>query len=65
MLQNLKKKMIAECLVQLWKIPGLVTELFLNYDCGLYSSDLYDDITKLLSKVNYVKKKSILYLNSK
>lgn len=44
--------MIAECLVQLWKIPGLVTELFLNYDCGLYSSDLYDDITKLLSKVS-------------
>jgi len=53
-----------ECLVQLWKIPGLVTELYLNYDCGLYCSDLYDDITKLLSKVsqqyNYCKK--IIYL---
>lgn len=46
----------VECLVQLWKIPGLVTELYLNYDCGLYCSDLYDDITKLLSKVRYQSK---------
>ncbi|KAL4088566.1 hypothetical protein QTP88_023655 [Uroleucon formosanum] len=45
-----KKEMALKCLVQLWKIPGLVTELYLNYDCGLYCSDLYDDITKLLSK---------------
>ncbi|VVC44252.1 Hypothetical protein CINCED_3A003322 [Cinara cedri] len=45
-----KKEMALKCLVQLWKIPGLVTELYLNYDCGLYCSDIYEDITKLLSK---------------
>ncbi|XP_050424848.1 Golgi-specific brefeldin A-resistance guanine nucleotide exchange factor 1 isoform X2 [Adelges cooleyi] len=45
-----KRELALKCLVKLWKIPGLVTELYLNYDCGLYSSDLYDDITKLLSK---------------
>jgi len=55
---------VLECLVQIWKIPGLVTELYLNYDCGLYCSDLYDDITKLLSKVNLQLNKIILLLNN-
>ncbi|XP_050523551.1 Golgi-specific brefeldin A-resistance guanine nucleotide exchange factor 1 isoform X2 [Daktulosphaira vitifoliae] len=45
-----KRELALKCIVKLWKIPGLVTELYLNYDCGLYCSDLYDDITKLLSK---------------
>jgi golgi-specific brefeldin A-resistance guanine nucleotide exchange factor 1 len=43
--------MIAESVVQLWRIPGLVTELYLNYDCDLYSPNLFEDLTKLLSKV--------------
>lgn len=45
---------ITETLVQLWQIPGLVTELFLNYDCDLYCSNLYEDITKLLAKVSEI-----------
>lgn len=39
-------------MVQLWRIPGLVTELYLNYDCDLYCPNLFEDLTKLLSKVS-------------
>ncbi|KAI1710082.1 sec7 domain-containing protein [Ditylenchus destructor] len=42
------KEMALESLVILWRIPGLVTELYLNYDCGLYCSNLFEDITRLL-----------------
>lgn len=38
----------------MWRIPGLVTELYLNYDCDLYCPNLYEELTKLLSKVNYI-----------
>ncbi|XP_026680458.1 Golgi-specific brefeldin A-resistance guanine nucleotide exchange factor 1 [Diaphorina citri] len=30
------KEIALESIVQLWRIPGLVTELYLNYDCNLY-----------------------------
>lgn len=43
--------MIAEAIVRLWRIPGLPAELYLNFDCGLYATNLYEDLTKLLSKV--------------
>lgn len=43
-----QKEMALESLVQLWRIPGLVTELYLNYDCDLYSSNLFEELTKLL-----------------
>jgi len=46
------REISLESVVQLWRIPGLVTELFLNYDCDLYCSNLFEDLTKLLSKVN-------------
>ncbi len=45
-----QKEMALEALVQLWRIPALVTELYLNYDCDLYCSNLFEDLTKLLSK---------------
>ncbi|KAK8721863.1 hypothetical protein OTU49_012614 [Cherax quadricarinatus] len=44
------KELALETIVQLWRIPGLVTELFLNYDCDLYASNLFEDLTKVLSK---------------
>lgn len=31
-----QKEMALESLVQLWRIPGLVTEMYLNFDCDLY-----------------------------
>lgn len=44
------KEMALEALVQLWRIPSFVTELHINYDCDYYCSNLFEDLTKLLSK---------------
>ncbi|KAF5306262.1 hypothetical protein FQA39_LY08960 [Lamprigera yunnana] len=44
------KEMSLDNIVQLWRIPGLVTELYLNYDCDIYCTNLYEDLTKLLAK---------------
>ncbi|XP_048361188.1 Golgi-specific brefeldin A-resistance guanine nucleotide exchange factor 1 isoform X4 [Sphaerodactylus townsendi] len=44
------KEMALEALVQLWRIPGFVTELYINYDCDYYCANLFEDLTKLLSK---------------
>ncbi|XP_022240117.1 Golgi-specific brefeldin A-resistance guanine nucleotide exchange factor 1-like isoform X2 [Limulus polyphemus] len=45
-----QRALALDSVVQLWRIPGLVTELYLNYDCDLYCSNLFEDLTKLLSK---------------
>lgn len=37
-------------IVQLWRIPGFVAELYVNYDCDLYASNLFEDLSKLMSK---------------
>ncbi|ODN01253.1 Golgi-specific brefeldin A-resistance guanine nucleotide exchange factor 1 [Orchesella cincta] len=48
---NYEQRDIAlDYLIQLWKLPTLVTELYLNYDCDLFCSNLFEDLTKLLSK---------------
>lgn len=39
--------MALESIVQLWRIAGLVTEIYLNYDCDLYCSNLFEDLTKV------------------
>ncbi|XP_068423605.1 Golgi-specific brefeldin A-resistance guanine nucleotide exchange factor 1 isoform X3 [Clinocottus analis] len=44
------KELALEALVQLWRIPSFVTELYINYDCDFYFSNLFEDLTKLLSK---------------
>uniref|UniRef100_A0A7N6AE99 Golgi-specific brefeldin A-resistance guanine nucleotide exchange factor 1 n=1 Tax=Anabas testudineus TaxID=64144 RepID=A0A7N6AE99_ANATE len=44
------KEIALEALVQLWRIPSFVTELYINYDCDFYCSNLFEDLTKLLSK---------------
>lgn len=46
-----QREIALESIVQLLRIPGLVTELYLNYDCDLYCSNLFEDLMKLLSKV--------------
>ena len=43
----------AESVVQLLRIPGLVTELYLNYDSDLCCTKLFEDLMKLLAKVNH------------
>uniref|UniRef100_A0A1I8HHI2 Sec7_N domain-containing protein n=1 Tax=Macrostomum lignano TaxID=282301 RepID=A0A1I8HHI2_9PLAT len=44
------RELALESLVQLWRVPGFVAEVYLNYDCDLYCSTLFKDITELLSK---------------
>lgn len=45
------KEMALEAVVQLWRIPSFVTELYINYDCDYYCANLFEELTKLLSKV--------------
>lgn len=35
--------------MHLFRVPNLVSELYLNYDCGLYCTNLFEDLTKILS----------------
>ncbi|KAM6067655.1 Golgi-specific brefeldin A-resistance guanine nucleotide exchange factor 1 isoform 2-T2 [Chlamydotis macqueenii] len=44
------KEMALEAIVQLWRIPSSVTELYINYDCDYYCANLFEEVTKLLSK---------------
>ncbi|KAJ8014165.1 hypothetical protein DPEC_G00037410 [Dallia pectoralis] len=44
------REMALDALVQLWRIPSFVTELYINHDCDFYCSNLFEDLTKLLSK---------------
>lgn len=39
-----------ENLAQMFRIPGLCTELYLNYDCDIYCTDVFEELAKLLSK---------------
>ena len=42
---------VPESVVRLLRIPGLVTELYMNYDCDFYCTNLFKDLMKLLSEV--------------
>ncbi len=46
-----QKEMTIDFLLQLLRLPGFPTELYLNYDCSLNCTNLFEDLTKLLSKV--------------
>ncbi|KAI5636572.1 sec7 domain-containing protein [Phthorimaea operculella] len=39
-----------ESLAQMFRIPGICTELYLNYDCDVYCMNVFEELTKLLSK---------------
>ncbi|XP_015114906.1 Golgi-specific brefeldin A-resistance guanine nucleotide exchange factor 1 [Diachasma alloeum] len=45
-----QRELALEAITRLWRIPGLPAELYLNYDCGLYSSNLYEDLMKMLAE---------------
>lgn len=51
-ISNEQKEITLDFLVQILRIPGFAIEIYLNYDCSLNSSNLFEDLTKLLSKVN-------------
>ncbi|CAG4994635.1 unnamed protein product [Parnassius apollo] len=39
-----------ESLAQMFRIPGFCTELYLNFDCDVYCMNIFEELTKLLSK---------------
>ncbi|XP_045523665.1 Golgi-specific brefeldin A-resistance guanine nucleotide exchange factor 1 isoform X1 [Pieris brassicae] len=39
-----------ENLSQIFRIPGLCTEMYLNFDCDVYCMNVFEEMTKLLSK---------------
>ncbi|CAH2247878.1 jg12242 [Pararge aegeria aegeria] len=39
-----------ENLAQMFRIPGLCTELYLNFDCDIYCTNVFEELAKLLSK---------------
>lgn len=49
-----QKEITIDFLVQMLRIPGFPIEIYLNYDCSLNSSNLFEDLTKLLSKVSSI-----------
>ncbi|XP_017785581.1 PREDICTED: Golgi-specific brefeldin A-resistance guanine nucleotide exchange factor 1 [Nicrophorus vespilloides] len=44
------KELALDNILNLWMIPGFTAELYLNYDCNMYCTNLYEDLTKLLAK---------------
>ncbi|KAL6262377.1 hypothetical protein P5V15_007466 [Pogonomyrmex californicus] len=45
-----QRELALEAIVRLWRIPGLPAELYLNYDCALYCTNLYEELMKMFSK---------------
>ncbi|CAO1373131.1 unnamed protein product [Diamesa tonsa] len=44
------RELALDNLLQLFRVPGFAAELYINYDCDLYCANLFENITKLLSK---------------
>jgi golgi-specific brefeldin A-resistance guanine nucleotide exchange factor 1 len=44
------RELALDNLLQLLRVPGFAAELYLNYDCDLYCANVFENITKLLSK---------------
>ncbi|EAT38431.1 AAEL009678-PA [Aedes aegypti] len=44
------RELALDNLLQLFRIPGFAAELYINYDCDLYCTNLFEDLTKLMSK---------------
>ncbi|VUZ46578.1 unnamed protein product [Hymenolepis diminuta] len=51
---NYEQREIAlDAVIQLFLLPGLAAEIYVNYDCDPYCSNLFDDITEMLTKNAY------------
>ena len=46
------KELVLEMIVRLYKMskPKFITQLYVNYDCDLYTANIFEDLTKMLSK---------------
>ncbi|CAH3156211.1 unnamed protein product [Pocillopora meandrina] len=45
-----KRELTLDAVNQLFRVPNLVMELYLNYDCDVYSTNVFEELCKLLSK---------------
>ena len=45
-----QREIVLSYLVEMWKLPCFITELYLNYDSDLFGQNLFEDTTKLFSK---------------
>ncbi|VDP39729.1 unnamed protein product, partial [Schistosoma margrebowiei] len=45
-----RREIALDSVVRLFLVPGLAAELYINYDCDPYCSNLFEDITKMLAK---------------
>ncbi|TPP61169.1 Golgi-specific brefeldin A-resistance guanine nucleotide exchange factor 1 [Fasciola gigantica] len=48
-----RREVALDSVVRLFLVPGLATELYVNYDCDPYCSNLFEDIAKMLAKNAY------------
>ena len=44
------KELVLDMIVRLYKMPEFITQLYVNYDCDLYTHNVFEDLTKMLSK---------------
>ena len=44
------RELILDMIVRLYKMQDFITELYVNYDCDLYTHNIFEDLTKMLSK---------------
>lgn len=49
-----QREMTIDFVLQMLRIPGFAIEMYINYDCSLNCTNLFEDLTKLLSKVGVV-----------
>ncbi|KAH9277801.1 Golgi-specific brefeldin A-resistance guanine nucleotide exchange factor 1 [Echinococcus granulosus] len=47
------REIALDAVVQLFLLPGLAAEIYMNYDCDPYCSNLFEDITEMLTKNAY------------
>jgi golgi-specific brefeldin A-resistance guanine nucleotide exchange factor 1 len=58
-----QKEITIDYILQMLRIPGFAIEIYLNYDCSLNCTNLFEDLTKLLSK-NVFSAQNLLTANS-
>lgn len=55
------RELALDNLLQLLRIPGFAAEIFINYDCDVYCTNLFENLTKLLSKTTLAHNAPTIY----
>lgn len=48
--QHEARELALENLLQLWRIPSMLTEIYINYDCDFYCANILKDMIQQISK---------------